>query len=48
MYIMYNNVYFINCMEKTYLGNKVNGENNGDMSMISRTIECYSFLAFQC
>ena len=30
------------------LGNKINGENNGDMSMIPRTIERYPFLAFQC
>lgn len=32
---------------KTYLGNKVNGENNDDMSMIKRSIEHYLLLAFQ-
>lgn len=32
---------------KTYLGNKVNGENNDDMSMIKRRIEHYLLLAFQ-
>lgn len=31
--------------KETYLGNKVNGENNGDTSMISRRIEHYPFLS---